>query len=353
VSAAQYAYLHARVSLYAARLLPPGRLAELIDRPYEDEAQTGERDEASLRESRIDATAQYAGDLDQSNVNLLLQELAVLARPLTGAPRALLDYWAHRFELGNLKAIIRGKMAGQPQVAIAEQLLDMGSFTSLPTAELLQSDTPAELLRRLEQTPYAEIARQARHLLEQGEALFALDAALDRRYFAGLVRRSRAIEGSAGRLLRALVGSIVDRVNLVWLLRYRHAYKLSPAQAYYLLIPASHRLAPEQLQRLAQYENLDEAVAGLPPPFERMLAGARNTTEVTLKLERETWRIADDALRHSSFNVARALAYMVLRERDLRRLRAVLRGRDMRMDATAIRGALGLASNAAEGAPDV
>lgn len=337
MSAAQYAYLHTRTSIYAGQLLDPVRLDALIDRPRDDEAHGLAAPDADM--------AQYSGDLDQSNVTILLGELAVLARPLSGAPRDLLGFWAHRFELGNLKTIIRGRMANQPQAAIEAQLQDMGSFTSLPIAELLQSDTPAELLRRLERTPYAEIAQQARHLLEHGEALFALDAALDRRYFAGLARRGTAIGGASGQMLRELIGSIIDRVNLVWLLRYRHAYHLSPAQAYYLLIPASRRLLPQQLQQLAQCASFEEATSSLPAPFDRMLAGARNTTEVTLKLEFETWRFAANILRHSSFNVARALAYMVLRERDLRRLRAIVRGRDMQLDAAMIRTALGLSEN--------
>lgn len=339
MSAAHYAYLHARVSAYAARLIAPEQLDALIDRPYGDEVP----DSASTG-----VPAQYAGDLDQHNVNILLGELAVLIRPLSGAPRELMNYWAHRFELGNLKTIIRGKMANQPQQAIEEQLQDMGTFTSLPIAALLQSDTPAELLRRLEQTPYADIAHQARHLLEQGEALFALDAALDRRYFEGLARRGMAIGETSGQLLRAIIGSIIDRVNLVWLLRYRYAYNLPPAQAYYLLIPASHRLQPQQLQQLAQYSSFEEAIAGLPAPFDRLLAGVSNTTEVTLKLEQESWRIATHALRHSSFNAARALAYMMLRERDLRRLRAIVRGRNMHMEPAVIRNALGLHAGSQE-----
>lgn len=338
MSAAQYAYLNTRVSIYAARLLGPEQLDALIDLSDED----------ANKPALPDAAAQYAGDLDQHNVTVLLDELAVLIRPLSGAPRELLGYWAHRFELGNLKTIIRGKMANQPQQAIESQLQDMGAFTSLPIAGLLQSDTPAELLRRLEQTPYAEIARQARHLLEQGEALFALDAALDRRYFAGLARHARAAGDASGQLLRAIVGSIVDRVNLVWLLRYRYAYDLPPAQAYYLLIPASHRLLPQQLQQLAQCASFEEAIASLPAPFDRLLAGMRNTTEVTLKLEQETWRIAAHALRRSNFNVARALAYLLLRERDLRRRRAIVRGRDMRMEPSMIRTALGLAADGRE-----
>ncbi len=340
MSTAQYAYLHTRISLYAGQLLGLDRIDALIDRPYDDSTRNGVQTNATGS-----PVAQYTGDLDQHNVTILLNELAVLIRPLAGAPRELLGYWAHRFELGNLKTIIRGKMSNQPRAAIEGQLQDMGAFTSLPIAELLQSDTPTELLRRLEQTPYAEIARQARHLLEQGEALFALDAALDRRYFAGLARRSAAIESNSGQPLRTLVGSIVDRVNLVWLLRYRYAYNLSPAQAYYLLIPASHRLLPQQMQQLAQCSSFEEAIGSLSSPFDRILAGARNTTEVTLKLEQESWRIAANTLRHGSFNIARALAYMMLRERDLRRLRAIVSGRSMHMGGAAIRSALGLAES--------
>ncbi|MGH7184440.1 MAG: V0D/AC39 family V-type ATPase subunit, partial [Nitrospiraceae bacterium] len=244
MSAAQYAYLHTRINLYVGQLLGLDQLNARIDRPYDPEG-TGDAIQPNVPVS-------YTEHLDQDHVTTLLNELAVLIRPLSGAPHELLGYWAHRFELGNLKTIIRGKMANQPQATIEKQLQNMGIFTSLPIAELLQTDTPAELLRRLEQTAYAEIARQVRHLLEQGEALFALDAALDRRYFAGLARRGAAIDDSAGQLLRAIIGSIVDRVNLVWLLRYRYAYHLSPAQAYYMLIPASHRLLPQQMRQLAQ-----------------------------------------------------------------------------------------------------
>ena len=334
--ASQYAYLHTRISLYAGQLLDLDQINALIDRPNST---------ATPKLAQAKPPEQYSSNLDQDNVSTLLKELSVLIRPLSGAPRELLSYWAHRFEIGNLKAIIRGKMTNQPRLAIEEKLQDMGEFTSLPTNELLQSDTPAELLRLLEQTPYIDIARQARRMLEQGEALFALDAALDRRYYAGLAKRGMTLDDSAEQFLRTLTGCIVDRVNLVWLLRYRYAYNLPPAQSYYLLIPACHRLLPQQMQQLVQCASFAEAIASLSSPFDRIVAGAGNTTEVTLLLEQENWRIATNILRHSSFNIARALAYMMLRERDLRRIRAIASGRSMNMEAAAIRSALGLADN--------
>jgi V/A-type H+-transporting ATPase subunit C len=342
MSAARYAYLHARVSMLAGQLLGMERLQALID--ADDAADTWWR--------KLDTHASMQTDdaIDQGVVTILLKELAVLARPLSGPPRELLAYWAHRFELGNLKTVIRGKMSGQPLATIEAQLLDMGPFTSLPLADLLHSDTPAELLRRLERSAYADIAHQTRGLLELGESSFALDAALDRHYFAGLARHAAAVQDSGAHLLRAIVGSVIDRVNLVWLLRYRYAYNLPPAQAYYLLIPAGHRLSAQQLLQLAQYASHDEVIEHLPPPYGALLAGARDTEEVTLVLERETWRVAANALNHSAFNVARALAYLILRERDMRRMRAIVRGHRLGLEGALIRAAIGMDRPRGDGA---
>jgi V/A-type H+-transporting ATPase subunit C len=336
VSVARYAYLNARVSVFAERLLDLDEIQALVEGHVT-------RSDAVPPELAGDAAgAAVTGDFDQGHIAVLLRELTVLIRPLSGPARDLLAYWAHRFELANLKVIIRGKMTDQSEAVIQQDLLDMGSLERLPTAELLQTDSLEELLRRLDRTAYASITDQARRLLERGEALFALDAAIDRCYFAGLARRGNVVDGGGGQLLRALVGSVIDRINLVWLLRYRFAYNLPPAQAYYLLIPAGYRLTGDRLQQLAQRASFEDVIANLPGPFAGLLAGCRNSTEATLRLEFETWRIASDVLYHSAFNVARALAYMVLRERDLRRWRAIVRGRNLPAEPDMIRTALGL-----------
>ena len=218
----------------------------------------------------------------------------------------------------------------------------MGAFTSLPVEELLQSDTPAELLRRLEQTPYAEIAGRARHLLEQGEALFALDAALDRRYFAGLARRSRSTDSGPGH--RARHHRLHDRPGEpVWLLRYRFAYNLSPAQAYYLLIPASHRLLPQQMQQLAQCATFEDAMSSLSNPFDKI--SGRRAQHDRSDAENGEGKLAYRREHTASQQLQRRprFAYMMLRERDLRRMRAIACGRSMRMGGDEIRSALGIA----------
>ncbi len=332
-AASRYAYLDTRVSLFAGRLLTDQDIERLIqDGAGEPTPPPGLDNEIGL-----DSEADLAG-IDHAMMPQLLNELSVLLRSVSGNERDLLRYWANRFEIANLKTLIRGKMVGRKAQVLRSELADLGPFSRVPVDALLLSSDVAELLRQLEQTVYADIARDVRRSFDQQQDLFTIDASIDRHYFNGLARRARAV----GQDARTLVGSVLDRVNLVWLLRYRFTYNLPPAQAYYLLIPASHRIDRERLLQLNQLEGMAPVLEALPPPFDDLLRGARSTSEVTRRLERHTWGVAERILLGRRFNPTRALAYMVLRERDLRRVRAIVRGRRLGMDPATIRVATGL-----------
>jgi V/A-type H+-transporting ATPase subunit C len=341
---ARYAYLRTRVSLMAGRLLPQDRLNALIDEAPGDPEQV---QQAARRLGLEPADpAAGGGTLEQRLVNAFLNDFVILVRPLHGAARDLLLYWAHRVELANLKAIISGKLTGQASAAIRKELLDMGPFAALPVEDLLRSEDMAEMLRRLDTTPYSDIARQARRVFEEQHDAFALDSAIDRRYFAGLARRARALREAGAAEVRHLVGTLVDRTNLVWLLRYRYAYHLGPAQSYYLLISDTYRLPGSQLMALAQLPSLEQVIARLPEPYGPWLRGAANSFDVARILDAETWRFAETQVRRNAPGLAAAFAYLLLRERDLRQMRAIVKGKRLRFDAELIRAATGVAAPA-------
>lgn len=339
---ARYAYLHARVSAMAKRLLDEPMLQQLIQIPQGQEGEWFVR--ADLTGFRREEGGDVRASLEQRMISLLLADFVVLVRALSGAPRDFLIYWAYRFELSNLKAIMRGKMAGQTPATVRDELIDMGPFASLPTESLLRTEDMAELLRRLEGTPYSDIARQARIIYEERHDMFALDAAVDRRYYAGLAKRTRGVARGQDDDLRRIIGSIIDRTNLLWLLRYRFAYSLPPAETYYLLIPAGHRLTGRDLLTLSQLGTFEEVLRQLPQPYRTLLASARNTTDIAVVLEREMARTARSVLRHAAFSLARVFAYLVLRETDLRRVRGIIRGRHLKLSPALIGQAVGTAA---------
>lgn len=330
-------YLDARVSLMASRLLDEGELLLLTTGSAADRAAVLAR--AGLSQVLADeAAGRY---LEQSIVRSQLDDLLILMRA-AGDGRPFLRYWGMRFELSNLKAIVRAKLSGAPIAEVRQSLIDLGFLASLPTEELLRTEDVGELLRRLEATRYADMVRFARRAFEAQPRLFDLDAALDRRFYHGLVELA-ARHGSPGSPFQQLMEQLIDRVNLVWLLRYRFLYDLPPSQVYYLLVPSRYRLSSGLLRELSVLNRMQEVLAALPEPYRAWLHDATSVYDAFTIMERKAADRARAVLRSNAPALARTFAYLGLRERDLRRVRAAIKGTRIGLDAELIRQAMGLA----------
>jgi V/A-type H+-transporting ATPase subunit C len=279
--------------------------------------------------------------LEQRIIGRVLDETWILLRPLSGAARTFLLYWTQRFEISNLKTLLRGKMTGERPAALLSRLTPMGPFGRLDTEALAHVEDVAELFLRLEGGAYAPIARQARQAFEESHDPFQLDAALDRVYYEGLAQRARPLEQELGADFARLMGHYIDRINLVWLLRYRFNYHLPPAQVYYLLVNAHYGLSMSRLKVMASEGDMAGVLAALPARLRALLEGAADIGEVARRMEQRRLDAAEAVLRQSGAAFTRAFAYLILRERRLRDIRSVLRGRQLRLPREAIEATMG------------
>lgn len=335
----EYAYLNCRVSIRAEGLLTPERLAQLATGPVSGLADT-------LREAGFfqlaDDLPSTPRSLEQAIIADYIDDITVLMRPLKGPGRAFLAHWKHRYEIVNLKRCIRHHLSGLPPADLRENLIDIGPSGELPIDDLLRAEDAEEVLRRLEGTAYADMARHARSVYEERHNLFDLEAVLDSQYYRGLVDRYKALSERDQRALASLLGAVLDQVNLVWLLRYRHVFGLAPPHAYLLLVPPGTYLKKGLLLDLVQSDSVHDVLQSLPPPLQERMAGAVSIVEVEKRMDRRTQRIAHKVLRHTSFNLARALAYLVLRERQILKVHVALKGRALNLDEESIRIAASL-----------
>lgn len=336
------AYLNTRVSAMARRLLSPARIEALLAQPLNE--QPGLAATLNLSPLRLDEGPMPGSAIEQRIVSMVLDDLLVLLRPLSCDEREFLLHWTRRTELSNLKAILRGKMANRRVGAIRDDLVDMGPFATLPVEQLLRTEDFVELLQQLEHSLYAPIARQVRAAFDAQHELFAVDAAADRQYFVGLVARAKGLARKHGPFFHALVASVIDRVNLVWLVRYRFSYQLPAAQAFYLLVPSPFRLNTDRLAALARLDSLEQVLDALPEPLRTRMIGAARPFDITQRMEAASYEAARAALRQAPTAFARAFAYLVAREFDLRKVRAVDRGRRLQLDPELTLRALGVAA---------
>lgn len=336
------AYLNTRVSLYAGRLWSDEAFDALVGAPDDAVADTLiRRGLSQLAAGFINpADRQDSRSLEQRIIAQILDETRVLIRPLSGDARSFLTFWTARFEISNVKTLLRSKMTGERPAAVLARLTPMGTFGRLDNQDLAHAEDVGELLRRLEAGPYASIVRHARRAFEQSHDPFNLDAALDHGYYEGLVVRAQPLENTAGAPFRSLMAQLIDRINLVWLLRYRFNYRLPPAQVYYLLVGSRYSLPGSRLQELAALDSLEAVLAALPATWQVQLSSVTDIPGVFARMEHAAAGQAQRVLRSRAAGIARAFAYLILRERDLRAVRAALRGRHLGLAEADIRQAL-------------
>jgi len=343
--ASSQAYLNTRVSLMAARLFDRAQIAVMAEQGFDELAErfglTKILDESL--DTRFKSRA-----IEQALLQTLLAELTILVRPMAPPERALVLSWGRLFALTNLKTLIRCQLYNLDRTEIRENLYDLPPNVRLPLAdqELFRAENVLDLLRQLEQGPYRLIARQAREIYEQRHEPFALEATIDKRYFSGLVHHVMQFQDANLRPLQELVGALLDRANLLWLLRFRFSYGLSPSETFYQLVPSFRLMHREQLLALVNADSFEGALAALPAPLKELLVDSVNAIDVQKRMGAFLYSEASRILRHSRSGVARALAYLILRRMDLQLLFSLTQGGLLGLPKDLVRIAVELAEPA-------
>ena len=139
-----------------------------------------------------------------------------------------------------------------------------------------------------------------------------------------------------------LMGTVIDRINLDWLVRYRFVYGLSPTETYYYLIRHGHQLHRERILHLVELESIEAVVQALPAALRETLAPAHTALMVEQLMDGLVRRRARHDVRYSRSMVTRAIAYLILREHQLDSLRALILGTRLGLAPALVTQALSL-----------
>lgn len=331
-----FAFLNTRVSLHAARLEPVESLSSYIDSsdsvPQDYLAQIGVDLPADLQSL---STAM----LEQRLISTLVEDAGRIAHAMPAQSQRLVFRWMQRFELINLKSLIRCKLRNCDAVVTEEHLLDLGNFATLPMQKLLNSEDIDELMRVLHGHD-SVLANRVRDYIGDTQELFMVEAAVDYHYYTGLYQTCCQLPPGEEKSVKSLVGRLIDQVNLVWILRYRLAYDVHPPHTYFMLVRTGLKIGRAHLAKLASLNDLDEIRELLPAELRECLEVDSTLEEIENRIQQMTLTHARHLLRHEHFHLGRALAYLYLRERQLNELHQLLKGKLLGFDPALIRESL-------------
>ncbi|MDR7561693.1 MAG: V-type ATPase subunit [Armatimonadota bacterium] len=259
-----FPYINARVRAMHSRLLDSAHLEELLAIPTLEEFVTALA-QTPYGPHLQEALTRYAGlrAVDEALARNFHQATTRILSFADGRARELIEVVLMRWDVANLRAILRGKHAGRPAEAIIGALLPAGALSEVALRELAAAaDVPGVVgaLSAQEHPLAPALAEGLADYRERGD-LLVLELRLDRFYAAYGLRRA-AGRGHSAAVLRRVLQAEIDATNVKTALKLQQA-SLGPDERARFYIPGG-RLVDERLfLALSDPATADQGLAGL------------------------------------------------------------------------------------------
>ncbi len=285
-------------------------------------------------------------DFQRQLINEMVDEFSGFCTYLSG-PGADLVYWTLvRFQVENLKVLIRACLTKTPFEELKEYLISLPVEFAMNTQGLARAESPADFVRFVPTTLLQESLGKAIVIYNEYPQSFFFEVALDCGYFKGLIARTDKLLGEEREFIRPLVYQEADIFNLMLVARGKFHYGLAPKILRPFYVPGTKISRPQFLSMLddadlsTSISRIAERMLDADPSQFGRKEGAIDID--TSALEGLAWkrflRLANQAFRQSHMGLAAIIGYMGLRRVEVANLITISEGIRMDLTAEAIRG---------------
>ncbi len=337
-----YPYVTARVKAKRALLLPKETYDRLLVMEIPEIARfLGERE---YKTEMVALGARVSGvDLIEDAVTRNLAKVYNQIYEFSeGSLRSMVGRYLDRYDLENVKAIVRSKVYGASKEEVLDDLVPAGSFGQDFLETLVDLASLEEVFKALEGTIYATALVALRKPASEIGNWAEWEDRVSRLYYAELLA-SIPPSTEANRLMRQFVRREIDLVNLKTLLRVWDAKATFEREIFLdggdeLDVETLHELVgldkPALLKRLADYSFYEDIASDLDRLEETGIGALMRRVEKVHLLE---------AARYAHLHplsILPILDFIVLKDREVQNIRIIARGKESGLSTDVIRGLL-------------
>lgn len=287
--------------------------------------------------SNLPTHEQDAATLENVILRKLVERFFFVRRSAQGKMQDILTRYCARFEVENIKRVIRAKHGGQ--AAEESNLIPLErEHTLVNFPALLKAKDVDEVGSLLRDTQYHSILEKLQPYKESGTTLI-LEAALDKIYFSRIWELVDKIHGT-----RNLIGEEIDLRNLLTLFSLK-TRGVSPRLIEDATIQISYALPKTTLQSLIQ-SRIEEAPPLLRGGYSKLASEAASLLKAdsSLLLERLFFRYlygdASAALMTHPLQAEYVIAYLLLCEAEAKNLVSIVTGKQLNLSEEEISNGL-------------
>jgi V/A-type H+-transporting ATPase subunit C len=235
----EYAYVNARVKAMKSRLLDPSLLEQLINKPDIDSF-IAELEKTTYREELDKAGVLYSG-INRIEVAIrkdLVKTFRIILNLIKGGEtESYITIILNRWDVQNIKTIIRGKKIQENPGEILECLIPAGELDEAALTELVKQPdvkTVIDLLATWGIVYARPLTLNFKEFTETGDML-VLEYALDTFYYKDAISKLKTAESDDARILKNILVTEIDINNIKTVLRaVRDRIDIEEAKRYFV-----------------------------------------------------------------------------------------------------------------------
>jgi V/A-type H+/Na+-transporting ATPase subunit C len=262
-----------------------------------------------------------------------------------GQARQLTAQLLSRYDLENIKAILRGRQGGATAGEIMNIMIPVGNLDMEDLEEITEEKEVGGVVSAMEikRMPFAKPLKEALpSYREEDLDLSVLELALDKFHFADNFEKLKGKKDENSKMVRQVFIAEVDMRNISTLVRIR-GIKLKDSEAMNFMIPGGS-LTHEQFVGLHRLGDIGRMVSDYPDPgyrrvLERALAEYQELDVVAFdrELEREMVREAVGMSNVDVLGIGVIIGYIWAKKNEMVNLRIVFKGKAMDQPQAEIR----------------
>jgi V/A-type H+-transporting ATPase subunit C len=325
-----FSYIGARVKVMKSQLLPPSRLEELlaapdvnaliqalVDTPYNVELQ--------------EALSRFAGvrAIDEALAQNFYHTSRRILSFADGSERRQIEVVLLRYDLQNIRAIVRGRQTGKSNDEILATLYPGGSLSEVRLRELLEQPD----LRAIADTlvtwmhPLGRALREGADAAQRSGSLLDIELALDRAY-AQYGYRVADGEGDGEPSFRRFLSSEVTVTNLKTALKLRRIRELSREErARFFVLGGA--ISQERFLALADPQTSVAEVAGARVLPGLDLSGTEDLLEMERLIDRAFQRMTAQMLLADPLGIDVVIGYLTRKAAEVSNIRVIAHARQL------------------------
>ncbi|HLW58763.1 MAG TPA: V-type ATPase subunit [bacterium] len=332
-----FPYINARVKVMKSHLLPQGRLEELLQAADLDTFIQG-LTETPYNLELQEALSRFTGlrAVDEALSQNFYHATRRILSFADGPPRRQIEVVLLRYDLQNLRAIVRGRHSGRAEEEILATLYPGGVLSEAKLRELLQQPD----LRAIADTlviwmhPLGRALRAGVDAAQRSGSLVDIELALDRAYAQHGLRVADG-EGDGEATFRRFLGAEITATNVKTALKLRRMKELSREERERFFIIGGGLSAAQFLTLADPQSSLAETTGLRLVGVE--LTGTDNLLEVERAIDRATQRRAAQLSLGDPLALDVVIGYLTRKAAEVSNLRVIAHARLLGLSADVAR----------------